>query len=372
VYYLAKALTERGLTVIVITGHNGANYFIERLEGIEIHYLPVQYENRFGFYKRGFSFVKYVRGAIKLSAKFKDVALVYAISAPLTVGIAAIRISKLYKIPFVFEVGDLWPEAPIQLGIVKNKILQESLYLLEKRIYKQSRTIIALSEPIKNEIQRKVPGKNVVVVPNMADTEFFYLQKKDPEIEEKFQVAGKFVVSYIGAVGFANGLDYFLECARASQQASLPVRFLLCGEGAMLERLKSSAANLHLDNLNFIPFQNRQGVNEIMNVTDANFICYRAVPVLETGSPNKYFDGLAAGKLAIINFGGWIREEIEREKCGVYLDPNRPTEFPTKILRFLDDPQLLRTYQQSSRKLAEHKYSRKILGTRFYDIISSR
>jgi glycosyltransferase involved in cell wall biosynthesis len=78
---------------------------------------------------------------------------------------------------------------------------------------------------------------------------------------------------------------------------------------------------------------------------------------------------LAAGKLAIINFGGWIREEIEREQCGIYVDQNHPETFITQVQQFLGNPELLEKYQRAGRKLAEEKYSRKILEKKFFRII---
>ena len=88
-----------------------------------------------------------------------------------------------------------------------------------------------------------------------------------------------------------------------------------------------SANDLGLTNITFLAHTNRDGVKEIMNVTDAVFVCYRNSPVLSTGSPNKFFDGLAAGKPIIINFGGWIKSEIEKSACGVYVDPAQPQRF---------------------------------------------
>ena len=114
----------------------------------------------------------------------------------------------------------------------------------------------------------------------------------------------------------------------------------------------------HLQNITFIPFQNRQGVKEILNVTDATFVCYKPVAILETGSPNKYFDGLASGKLIIINFGGWIKKEIEVMKCGVCVDNTNPGDFVKKVIPFVSSPQTLKDCQQASRLLAESKYSR--------------
>jgi len=369
-YYLAKALADRGIKVVVITAHNESQYKKEITEGIEVHYLPVAYDNRFGFAARSWSFIKYVKGVVELAGQFKDFKYCYAISVPLTVGLAALWVKKRYNIPYIFEVGDLWPDAPIQMEFVKNYVFSEALYFMEKRIYKSAHSIVALSPAIQSAIEKKVPGIKIHLIPNMADCEFYKPESKDPVLEARFRVPNKFVVSYIGAVGVANGLDYFLECANAARKAALPIHFFICGDGALVDRLKKNAQQLSLTNLTFLDFTNRKGVQELLNVTDASFICYKQVPILETGSPNKFFDGLAAGKLIITNFGGWIKKEIEENQCGVYCNPQQPTDFVKKITPFLDDQELLSSYQNASRHLAEKKYSRKHLSTKFVSILN--
>lgn len=369
-YYLAKALVEAGIYTIVITAHNEKKYKQTNVEGIEVHYLPIAYENRFGFFSRSMAFIRFVAGCVRIAGKMRDVNICYAISAPLTVGLAAIWIKKRYSIPFIFEVGDLWPDAPIQLGFVNNFFFKKILYQLEKSIYTQAQSVVALSSAIQLAVEQKVYGKKTHLIPNMADCDFFIPTEKNPRLEKKYDVAGKMVISYIGAVGVANGLDYFLECANASRKANLAIHFLLCGEGALRERLQKNGAHLRLNNLSFVDFQNREGVKEVMNVTDASFICYKHVSILETGSPNKFFDGLAAGKLIIVNFGGWIRKEVEEARCGLYVDPLQPTDFVKKISSFISNKKLLEDFQQASRQLGERKYSRKMLSKRFQEIFS--
>jgi glycosyltransferase involved in cell wall biosynthesis len=370
-YYLVKALVDKGMKVVVITGHNDKQYKKETTEGIEVHYLPVAYNNRFGFVARSWSFLNYVKGVIGMAGQFKDFNYCYAISVPLTVGLAAMWIKSRYRIPYIFEVGDLWPDAPIQLEFIKNYIFSEALYLLEKSIYKSAHSVVALSPAIQSAIEKKVPGKKVHLIPNMADCEFYKPERRDPTLEARDQVKNKFVVSYIGAVGVANGLDYFLECANASRKAALPIHFFICGDGALVERLKHNVQQLSLANLTFLDFTNRRGVQELLNVTDAAFICYKDVPILETGSPNKFFDGLAAGKLIIINFGGWIRKEIEENQCGFYCNPQQPTDFVKNISPFLSNATLTQQFSSNSRALAERKYAREILSVRFADIFGA-
>lgn len=370
-FYLAKALVESGMSPVVITAGREKTYRKVDLEGIEVHYLPIAYDNRFGFWKRSLSFLRYVWGATRLAGELKAIKVCYAISVPLTVGLAAKFIKFRYKIPYIFEVGDLWPDAPIQLGFIRNVFFKYFLYKLESSIYQGAHSVVALSGPIQSGILKKVPDVSTHLIPNMADTGFYKPEEKNGMLAKRFGVDDKFVISYIGAVGFANGLEYFIECARACQEAELPVHFLLCGEGARLTELHAMAGAYGLNNVTFVPFQNREGVREVMNVTDAIFISYLPVPILETGSPNKYFDGLASGKLIIINFGGWIKKEIETEACGIYVDPAHPGDFVRKLSFYMKSTEPLKKCQQSSRRLAESKYSRLILSEKFIEIFQT-
>lgn len=368
-YYLAKALVDKGFEIVVIAAHNERKDKKELLEGITIHYLPVTYDNRFGFNRRVISFLRFLMKAVRAARHYRDADICYAISTPLTTGLAAWMIRRSHHIQYIFEVGDLWPDAPIQMGFLKSGWMQRGAYWMEKMIYRNASAIVALSEPIRDAIVKRTRNVRVHLLPNMADTAFFRPDEKQAALEEKFDVVGKFVVSYIGALGVANELHFLLDCAAAIQREELPVHFLICGDGAMVKDLKAYSERLALENVTFIPFQNRAGVREVMNVTDANFICYKPVPILETGSPNKYFDGLAGGKLTIINFGGWIRDEIERELCGVYVDPLQPARFLAKIAPFVINKDLLKSYQHAGRMLAERKYSRVELSEKFVRIV---
>ena len=363
-YYLAKALADKGITTAVITTHNGNDFRKEIIEGIEVHYLSIPYSNSFGFLKRVTSFLKFVFSIVREAKQFKDYDVCYAISTPLTIGLAAIWIKWRYKIPYMFEVGDLWPEAPIQVGIIKNPILKKILFGLEKWTYTGAKSIVALSDPIKKEIDRKVSGKRIDVISNMADVEYYKASDKNPELEKKFNVQGKKVLSYIGTFGLANGLERILNCAHAVKVDPL-IHFILCGDGAMRSTLLKYAEQHELTNVSFIPMQDRNGVKEVLNVTDAAFISYQPLPVLETGSPNKYFDALAAGKMIVVNFSGWIRDEIEVNRCGVFVHPDKAEEFTTRVLPILQNKDGLECYQHAARVLAQQKHSRKQLSESF-------
>jgi glycosyltransferase involved in cell wall biosynthesis len=370
-WYLAKGLVEQGHKPVVITSHNEKSYRHTTIDGIEVHYLPVPYDNAFDYYKRSVSFIRFVTQSIRVAARIRDVNSIYAISVPLTIAFVARWVSFRKKIPYYFEVGDLWPDAPVQMGFIRNPLMKSMLYSLERSAYRKAEGVIALSPSIKEAILKKVPNVKVVMIPNMADCDFYKPGSKDPQVERKLGVDGKFVVSYIGATGLANGLDYLLECAHSASKSDLPIHFIVCGTGALLERLKKNAAGLKLQNITFTGFVDREGVRGIMSITDAVFVCYKDIPILETGSPNKFFDGLAAGKLIVINFGGWIKKEVEESKCGVVLSKTDPTDLIRKIRVFITDPDLLSEYQMNARQLAEKKYDRKKLVNSWVKVIST-
>jgi len=360
-WYLAKGLVDAGHKPIVITSHNDKRYLHTNIDGIEVHYLPIPYDNSFDYYRRSVSFLRFVFRSIRIAAGIKDIDRIYAISVPLTIAFVARWTSFRKQIPYVFEVGDLWPDAPIEMGFIRNPLMKSTLYSVERTTYRRAEMVVALSPPIREAILKKAPGTRVITIPNMADCDFYKPEEKNAALAKQFGVEGKFVVSYIGATGLANGLDYLLECANLARKGQLPMHFIVCGTGALLERLKGDAKRLGLQNITFTGFVDRDGVRGIMNITDAVFVCYKDRPILETGSPNKLFDGLAAGKLIVINFGGWIRKEIEENKCGIAVSKSDPASFINKIRTFMTDPDLLSEYQMNARKLAEQKFDRKKL-----------
>jgi glycosyltransferase involved in cell wall biosynthesis len=370
-YYLAKKLVENGFDVEMITAHNADSYQFINIEGIKVHYLPVYYHNSLSFTARYRTFAKFILAAIRKALSINNVALCYAVTTPLTVGLISIVLKKLKGIPYIIEVGDLWPEAPIQMGAITNPLAKKLLYWFENQVYLQAEAVVPYSVSIEEDIKQKAPAKPTTVITNMADCYYFQPEEKLAALEEKFGVKGKFVISYFGTVGLANHLEYMIDAAKACAEKGLTqVHFIIAGEGGRLNAVKELAADCKLQNVSFISHMGKKGVQEILNITDAAFVSYLNKPVLETGSPNKFFDALAAGKLVIVNMGGWIRKEIEINMCGFYIDPEKSETFPDQLIPFLLNKQLLEEYKANARQLALQKYSTDIQSAKFIDLIN--
>lgn len=363
-YYLAKGLVDAGHEVTMITAHNAA-YEVKKVDGIEVHYLPVVYDNSFGFIQRLWAFFLFVRYAKREAKKLSKHDLAYVMTTPLTTGFIATYLKKELDLPYYFEVGDLWPEAPIQMGVIKNKWLKKWLYSLEKKFYFEADKVIALSPAIRNYIEKVSPNTKVYVIPNMADCSFFDATYSVGDFSDN----NRFQITYCGALGKANHLEYLIDAARQCKEESLPVHFNIIGYGSELRRLKSLAKRLK--NVSFYPHSSKHCVKNLLSKSDAVYVSFKDVKVLGTGSPNKLFDSLASGKLAIINFEGWIKNLIGKNKCGFHHDPHSKAEFVRKLKVFLASPELLAKYQRNGRKLAELYYDKDIQITKLLKILNN-
>lgn len=364
-FYLAKSLVENGFEVEMITSKNQKKYQIKYIEGIKVHELPIYYSNSLGFVGRIWAFGRFMWLAYRLATKIKNIDVVYATSTPLTVGILAYWLKQKKKIPYFFEVRDLWPAAPIALGFIRNGFLQKYLQNWEKKIYQNASKIIALSPAMQKHIQEIVPQKSVLMLPNMADTDFF-----EPTTSNLKK--NTFQMLYFGTIGFANHLEYLLEIADFCQKKEndKQIKFLIVGEGKRKMHMEQQAKAMQLKNIEFLEYQDKFQIQEILNQVDFTYTSFLNKPILKTNSPNKFFDSLAAGKVCIVNTKGWLKDVVEQHECGFYANPENPQEFLDKLQLLLEDSDLLQKYQSNARKLAEGQFSRKIICEQFIDIFS--
>ena len=369
-YYIAKGMCEAGHEIMMITTHNKKRYEEKNIEGITVHYLPVKYYNHFGFFRRLYSYLLFANKAYFLSNKLNNPDLAYITSTPLTVGLTALMLKKKYKIPYIFEVRDLWPEAPIQIGAIRSGLFKYITRKLEKEVYRNASKIVTLSPGIYDLILQSNQDKPLHFCPNLSDCQFFEItETKNRALMEKHNIGNAFVISYFGAIGNANSLEFYLSAAKSAEKADLNIKFLLIGEGAKLNSLKILAKKLHLENVIFIPHMNKYDLKTYLSITDAAYISFADYPVMELNSPNKFFDAIASGKLVITNTTGWIKDLIEQNKCGFYLNPAHPDHISSLIRPFLEDSQL-KLYQRNARNLAETTFEKDMLISKLLDFVT--
>ena len=246
-YWISQELIKRGHKVTMITSTYGKLHpdpCEMDVDGIHVIYVKNEYSNYMSALRKVLSFANFVRGAIKTGRKVKDVDLVFATSTPLTVGYIAMRLKKKYGWPYVFEVRDLWPEFPIQIGAIKNKYIIKYLHGLERRIYKNSEFVVALSPGmLEGVVAAGMSRDKTVMIPNMSKPDIFFPHEKNVAIASQFGIdLTKFNVIHFGSMGKANGLQYIIEAARClKEKGDETIRFLFMGFGATEPVIKKLA-----------------------------------------------------------------------------------------------------------------------------------
>lgn len=350
-YYLASEMVRAGIQVEMITSHLSKNLEVKIIDGIRVTYLPSSYQNHFGYWKRIRAYLHFAVMASWFSIKIKNVDLCYVMTTPLTTGLIALFNKFVLGRKYVFEVGDLWPWVPVEMGVIKNYLLTKALYSFERYCYDQSAGCVGLSPPISKYIREKSPTKPVETVYNVSECTFFRPENGNDELKIKFGITDEFVVTYTGTFGFANDLSRMMYVLKGLQH--LPIKFLFVGMGAEKEEVTRLAKDLELTNCSILDFQPKQAMKEILAISDAMFISFANYPSLFTGSPNKLFDALAAGLVVITNFEGWIAELVKKEGCGFSFIHDSSADLEKQISPYLGSRKLLEDQKHNARALAE-------------------
>jgi glycosyltransferase involved in cell wall biosynthesis len=354
-YEFARRFVERGHAVRMVTAAEsmpahrappGAWRTAATVEGIEVvgvrgAYSDYMRATSMSNPRRMLAFARFAAGATAAALRGPRPDVIYATSPPLTVALPALAASLRWRAPLVFEVRDLWPEAPIQMGVLRNPLAQRLARAVARFVYARSERVIALSPGI----QAALPAGKSVLVPNSSDLDLF-----DPSgPREPFQVA------YFGAMGEANDLTAVVEAARL-----LPdVTFVLMGDGKRRAELEREAP----PNVRF----RRGSKADVARLAAESSVCltvFKDVPVLATNSPNKLFDTFAAGRPAIVNMNGWMRELVERNDAGMYARAGDPADLAEKVAWLRDHPDDAERMGANARALAEREFGRDELAER--------
>jgi len=373
-YWIARELVRRGHQVTMITASNrNHNEGRENIDGIDVVYVKnPAYNNYMSAPKKVWAFCAFIFSAIKAAKKEKDVDIVFATSTPLTVGAIALRLKARKKWKYVFEVRDLWPEFPIEIGAIKNKAAIWVLRKFEKRIYDKAEHVVALSPGMKEGVmQAGTPEEKVSMIPNMSKPDKFYPHEPNKEVAAQFGLdLTKFNVIHFGSMGRANGLQYIIEAAKVlHDKGDDTVRFVFMGSGATEPVIKKLSEDYGLTNVQFLGSHKMDVVAEVVNCCDASITTFLNLPVLKTNSPNKLFDSLSAGKPIIVNSAGWTKDMVEQEHCGFYVDVERPAELAEKLLIYKDDKETLELWGKNARKLSLEVYDKDILSGKVADVL---
>jgi glycosyltransferase involved in cell wall biosynthesis len=368
-YHLAKGLVRAGHDVELITTGNNPTYDQRWIDGIKVHYLPVKYDQKFIYLKRIWAFLDFVKKSKLLLKKLKRPDLLYISSTPLTTGLIGLWAKNKMAIPYVFEVRDLWPKAPIEVGAIRNPLLIRYLQQLEARIYQNAMSLVALSPGIANHLRTISPQSTLHLLPNFSDLEQFQPMPKSDTLLKKYGLEETFTIAYTGALGKVNAVEELIDLAELAFQRNKNWQFLIMGTGSHREYLAQIAQEKGLENVIFIPFGNKASVNEVLSLADFAWISFAHLPVLKTNSPNKFFDAIAAGKPVIINHKGWVYDLMKANHLGISCLPSKLDKAFAQLEELADNPEKILKMGGNSRRLATNYFSKELTISRLVYVL---
>jgi glycosyltransferase involved in cell wall biosynthesis len=327
------------------------------INGIEVIRLNVGYSHFFSFHRRVLSFLLFALLTFPFCVKYRKADVVYASSTPLTVGLLGLCMKIFFRIKFIFETVDLWPDVPIEMGILKNKLLKKSSIWLEKTIYQNCDHIVCLSEGMKYCIDNKgVDPKKITVAHNGTNCKQFtpHKQKASAKIRLGFGETD-FVMLYAGTVGQANGLEFWVDVM--ANMTNECIYFVVLGDGKALKRVENYAKEKNLSRICFHQRVPKNTVHLYFDAADVGVVSFAPYPILNTNSANKFFDYLASGLPVLINYEGWQAQYLSEYACGIRcLNAHDMAE---QLERLAKDPYELKKMGENARKLAVEKFDRK-------------
>ena len=334
----------------------------QNMEGIEVWRVKTFMSANEGFLKRSIDFASFMMSSLFFGLFVRKVDIVIGTSPQFFTVISAWILSKLRRVPFVFELRDIWPASITAVGAMNCGWIIKILEKLEMFLYYQADLIISVTQSFKSELQsRGVPSEKIKVVLNgVSLSKYTPLPEKDRELSEKYKLQDKFVVGYVGTHGLAHALDKTLEAAEILAHFN-DIRLVFVGGGAERLRLENLVKTRGLENVVMIPSQSKDNMQKVWSICDVSLVSLKNVPLFSKVIPSKIFESMAMKLPIIIAVPEGESTEIVRiENSGLIVPPESPARLAEAILKMKTNDSLRRMLGANG-LLAADKFNRENL-----------
>jgi glycosyltransferase involved in cell wall biosynthesis len=298
--------------------------------------------------------------------------VVIATSPQLLVGLSGWWAARVKGVPLVLEVRDLWPESLAAVGVGSaNSALHRGLGRIAGFLYRKAAHIVVVTPAFREHLGRhwKVPLAKISVVQNGVETGLFSPRNSDPEVRRWLNVEDRFVVSFIGTLGLAHGLETVIAAAERLGSVAPDVMLMLLGEGADRERIVRMAAAKNLKNVCFVPQQPRERIPAYISASDACLVVLRKSEVFETVIPTKMLEFMSCGRPVILGVGGQAKEVLERSGGGICIEPGNVAALCDAIMRLHQQPELCQSLGRNGRRYIVENLSRERTGAEYLETL---
>lgn len=326
----------------VYTGYKNRWHFIEFVNGIKVVRVKTYIAPNRGVLKRMFDYISFMAMSFFAGLFEPRPDVIVGTSPQFFAVISACALSCVRRIPFIFELRDIWPATIIDVGILKRGFFIDILKRLELWLYRKASFIIVVTDSFKQYLAAcGLAEDKVAVVANGVDLRRFYPIPRNSALAAQYGLDQKFVAGYIGTHGMCQGLGNVLEAARLLTSVNR-IRFLFVGNGATRNELMESAKKMNLQNIVFLPSQPRGVMPSIWSLCDVALVHLRDAPVFRTVMPSKIFEAMGMGIPVIcVAPEGEATGFVRGTGAGVTLPPENPSVLADAIVKLSLDASLL-------------------------------
>lgn len=380
---LASGLAERGHELTVLTamphygqggiydGYRGRVYIRERRDGIDVRrtwlYVPGRQDWIFGKVL-SWAFFNAIATPMAALAGAHDVAM--TLPPPPTLGLTLAAVKAARGLPYVYNVQDVFPDAVIAQGIVRDERLIRLLRRVEDAIYRHAAVVTAISEDIRDNLHAKgVPRERLEVIPNCFDTELISPGPRTNVFAAEHGLLGRTVVMYAGNLGESVGVETLTQTMRLLAERD-DIVFAIAGRGTALPRLKRQCAEIGLANVRFLPFQDRSTVSMLHASSDVQLLLQRRV-LAQSQTPTKLLSILSSGRpvVASVDRTSDSAAVIRRAGAGLVVDPEDPKLLAIAIEELTLSPERRAAMGASGRDYVVRHYAREVIAERYERIL---
>ncbi len=355
----------------VFDGYRNRLWHQEVMAGIRVIRVWSYITANEGFVKRILDYQSFMLSATLAAPFVRGVDVVVGTSPQFFTACAAYLVSRMKRIPFVFELRDMWPESIKAVGAMKDSAVIRILERIEMFLYRKAARIVTVTHAFKDTlISRGIDGTKVDVVTNGVDLSHFAPQAKDAELVQQLGLRGMFVAGYIGTHGMAHALETLLEAAQILQKTpgAENVRLLFLGDGARKQDLESQARAMGLCNVLFLDSVPKDQVVRYWSLLDVSVIHLRKTDLFTTVIPSKLFECMGMGLPVLHGVAGESADIVQREQVGEVFESENAQQLVVGLMRMRDQSDTFATYQRNGLAAAKH-YDRKNLAQTMLQVL---
>ncbi len=363
-YEFARYLVQAGHRVTVLAGTRSylddseittaKNELIQ--PGLEVIRCRVSGSVHRSFVSRTLGFFSFMASSFWNGLKVRQVDVVFGTSPPLFQAPSAWALAFLKRVPFVFEVRDLWPYFAVAVGVLTSKPLIWLAEVVERFLYKRADVLLVNSPGFVVHLQER-GARRVEIIPNGVDPDMFHPERRGETFRKSWGMEDRFIVLYAGAHGLSNDLGVLLDAA-ARLRDRKDIAFVLIGHGKEKRSLQETAVRLDLLNVLFLDPVSKSEVPGVLAAADACAAILKPIEAYKTTYPNKVFDYMAAGRPVLLAIDGVIREVIKQAEAGLFSLPGDPEALARNVLALADDRPAASAMGARGRRFVENNFNR--------------